>query len=210
MSSTITILHISDLHYFQPSSLFSEFSIQRCWGTLNYQRKTKVQEHEQIQERLLATISQESWDVLFLTGDITITGTAQELLWAKHKLHSLFQQGRVYLLPGNHDRYLPKAEQQDEFGKCYSALLPYDWKVFRQQKFFIQELSEDILLLGLDTVVPRPLYSSRGTISTAVLECCSLALQQYKKKYRYKIAMGHYPFWTPPSYKDPYCFRCLI
>lgn len=188
MDFNYRIIHISDLHFTKPR-FPKDFWSKRILGysSLNLLRRNLKHKWGLLQQSL----HQQDWDLLLITGDITNLGQQTEFKQALQLLQPLLKKGKLLVLPGNHDRYTQETVRQDWIKKVFAEHCPLSVKNRPQQPFFIKELKQGLLLIGLDMAVPRPWFDATGHLPAG----WQAGLLERLKPYQgwVKIAAGHYP-----------------
>jgi len=84
-----------------------------------------------------------------LTGDLTALGDSEELAQVRLLLTPLLAQGRLTVIPGNHDRYLTALA----FESCFSEHLKSDLPEYADARGypFVKLLGSRYALVGLDS-----------------------------------------------------------
>lgn len=187
-SADYRIIHLSDLHFTKP--IFPrDFWTKRMLGYLNLKlfRRGLFRKWRIVERKLL----KEHWDLLLISGDLTNLGQKLEFEQAKKLLEPYCKQGKLVVLPGNHDRYAKESMQQDWMKKIFGQECPISAKNREHKPFFIEELQPGLLLVGLDMSKPRPLFNATGSMPKNWQAELKKALEPYQSWV--KIATGHYP-----------------
>lgn len=189
------IAHFSDVHCtINPLSRKPHRVLgKRVMGSLNYffggRRAHFRNSNERLQE-LLADVDSQSPDHVICTGDLTQMSFPEEFETAANLFgHRLDHPSRFTVIPGNHDRYTQKTEQERHFEKWFGPLCEHG-------NFpFMKSLSESVTLIGLDPCRATSMADSSGKIGEAQLAKLHELLQQLKRAEQFVILALHYaPF----------------
>ncbi|MGK0291489.1 MAG: 3',5'-cyclic AMP phosphodiesterase CpdA [bacterium] len=203
MHNEIKIIHLSDFHFGQTSLYLSDFFSKRITGYVNLKRHRSKHFPIGLKNKIIQKVEQTSYDYLFITGDLTNLARESEFAEARERLDPILKKGKTIIIPGNHDRYVRSAAKQDWIQEYFGDFFPLSWKTRKQEgNFFIQDLNQDIVLVGVDMAVPRTYFSARGKVNKKALEKCSRLLNKPEYKEKVKIAIGHYPIWVPKGIHD--------
>ncbi|MEW6041541.1 MAG: metallophosphoesterase, partial [Elusimicrobiota bacterium] len=159
------ILHISDIHFgvpcFKPKKLLSK----RFVGMLNYLfNRRRIYQYESL-KKLGPSIEKRHIDYIIFTGDFATTSLEEEFVFGKNFLNSLEKYVRkIFIVPGNHDLYIRETAKEKLFERFFSdylgepltkgALFPYS-----------KEIDGEIVIVGVNSAMPMPFYSSEGFVS---------------------------------------------
>lgn len=100
----LRVAHISDLHFFSyPKSLVGYLG-KNGLGVLNHLFFRKKIFHSRIFKNLLTEILEQNIQELWISGDISVSGTLDEFAYAKGELAPFIHSPlKIRLVPGNHD-----------------------------------------------------------------------------------------------------------
>lgn len=208
MTSSQTIIHISDLHFINNNQsvlqglkenhqLFSK----RHLGWLNYKFRRQDHFDPGLKERLIHCLLSIDWDYLIITGDISTLALKREFELAYNKLKPLIDKGTVLFTAGNHDRYV-KTPNHDYMKKYFGECWPFNQKKSNREINPFIELNSSVVLFELEMAIPRIFYSSRGRLLNNLNSIEKKLKNQYKDHL--KIAIGHYPAFLPPGEHEGY------
>lgn len=109
------LLHISDVHFTvfpkNPTTLINKrFKglLRQVFGGVHFQAPSIAQGFPCLAQQLQA-------NSVCITGDFSLTALDKEFALAKQFVHTLSQNGSIYVLPGNHDVYTQHALTQQTF-----------------------------------------------------------------------------------------------
>jgi 3',5'-cyclic AMP phosphodiesterase CpdA len=124
-------------------------------------------------------------DHALCTGDLTSVSTETEFEDAAALFgERLRQPERFSCLPGNHDRYVPRAQGLFErhFGAlCEGARFP-----------FVKDLGQGVTLVGLDVARPTSVIDSSGLVGPAQLQALEALLTDGALRRRFVVLALHY------------------
>ena len=209
--SPLTIVHLSDLHFFDSNLLLKRllrsraFFSKRLVGMLNVKLRRKNLFEEDTYRRLLDCVKKLHWDYLVISGDLTNLSTEGEFLKARELLEPLIKKGRVILTAGNHDRYVRSALRPDPMERYFGDCFPFRKSESGNCSFPTVELDDGVVLFELELATPRFLFSSRGKIKSDLTAIRNLIGKKYSR-FR-KIAVGHYPAFLPETISEGYLHK---
>lgn len=125
--------------------------------------------------RIIDDIDALEVDHVLLTGDLTAMGDGAEFEAVHASLAHLASEGRLTVVPGNHDRYTDTPEQR-HFERVFASQLTSAIPEHADEKGypFVRLLGEDVALIGLDsTRVPgwsQYVVGRLGPVQLAALE----------------------------------------
>ena len=202
--SSLTLVHISDLHFTCQSAFFVEkiktgnFFSKRNLGWYNYRFRRKRHFLSETKTRLFKKLKEIHWDYLIITGDLTTLSLIEEFQEAKGQIMSLASHDKILLTAGNHDRYV-----QDASNYISDVFKDY-WPYLRSNKNSIPvnflEIGTNTVIVEFDMAVPRAFYSSRGKLKSDLDYIKKRLRDDYKNHI--KIAIGHYPAFLPPNVRE--------
>lgn len=185
------IAHISDLHI-PPLPLArigpTEFANKRLLGLFSWHHKWKREHRENILDALLTCLHELAPDHVCVTGDLTFTAHPLEIDQAARWLERLGDPGRVSLVPGNHDAYVPRA--LDYALDCWSPWMRDD---DGRSGFPYVHRRGPVNIVGLSSAVATPPAVSLGRIGSAQLAATRALLEAIKGEQRINLMMVHHP-----------------
>jgi 3',5'-cyclic AMP phosphodiesterase CpdA len=149
---------------------------------------------EPVAQAVIRELSQEQADFVLFSGDLTTTALRREFEAGRRLLQPLLDHwnGRFIAIPGNHDRYTPRATRHRLFESLFHDA--------NRELPFAMDLDERWSLVGFDCAVPRPL-SSRGRLHPELLGRLDDILGRLQQQARHIAVMGHYPLLYPQGVK---------
>ncbi|MFH1761555.1 MAG: metallophosphoesterase [bacterium] len=191
------ILHLSDIHFgvfkFKPGILASK----RVLGMINYLlRRKKIYTYSCARE-LGAFIEKKHIEYIVVTGDFTTTSMEAEYKMAQEYLQGLSKYVKgIFVVPGNHDAYIPEAVKAGLFQKYFSKWTG-EPMVKNQEWPYYRNLDQGILILGINSALPMIFYSAQGFLHKEEIKQIDQFLQKTPAKF--KIVINHYPLRLPPD-----------
>lgn len=185
----IRLAHISDVHISSPwQTLPRMFTSKRLMGGMNMLLFRRRELRNATFPLVLQHIQQQSPDLVLLTGDISTTALPHEFAHAQILLDPVIKQDKLVTIPGNHDVYTARAQQQGRYELYFSSFhgepnaeLPYP---------FVRRLDDKLTIIGLNSCVPTGLSGSWGILDEAQLTRLPELLLRYKDSFR--VIMIHH------------------
>ncbi len=186
-----TLVHISDLHIHQFSWRPWHYANKRLLGEANWWLRRGRQFPRSRQRTLVTQLQALDWDYLLCSGDVTQLSLKPEFELASLLLAPLLEKGQVFVLPGNHDRYV---KSDNHFEKYFGKYAP------KSHNLLWRRLSSHWWLLAWDSAKPAPWFKASGLVPSETLAESSRQLATLPKQGRVILA-NHYPlFFHPPHY----------
>ncbi|HEB90947.1 MAG TPA: metallophosphoesterase [Deltaproteobacteria bacterium] len=149
-------------------------------------------------------------DRILVTGDLTHVSLEREFRAAAVQLEALGDPERVFLIPGNHDCYVPVPHEaawdywapylaggrpQDfdpEIGACLTGCRP-DAPAPRHQDYPTLRLAGRLAMIGLCSAVPTPLFRAGGRLGRLQLDRLERLLVALEERGFFRVVMIHHP-----------------
>jgi 3',5'-cyclic AMP phosphodiesterase CpdA len=202
MDKTVTIFHISDLHFGDEVMNFTRlresggiFSKQLP-GLINYLYFRQKKFLPEIRVALLEYLQNSDWDYLIISGDLTTLSLHSEFQLARAALEPLIKKGPVLLTTGNHDCYTLKAEREGVIKKYFGDLFPFN--LTTEVKSY--PLPHNYILYEIDQAIHQHIFSSQGEVRVS-LSNLAQQMSQLKPELK-KIVLGHYPAFFPTDISE--------
>ena len=189
----LTLIHFGDLHLWN-IGWDGDPAFKRLLGLANLIVRRGRKFPYAVAQALIERLGGEQADLVMFTGDLTTTSLRREFSVARQLLQPLIEQWgeRLIAIPGNHDRYTPRAHQ----GRLFETLfgnLPGELPL-------ALDLNERWTLAAFDCAVPRPI-SSRGHLNPQAIARLDALLAEQRRRGRELIVAGHYPLVYPDRHK---------
>ena len=196
----IRVLHFSDVHldYRFDDVPISTFVGKRALGLLNLKvrRSTRFAEATNKLKALAEFMRVHQVDLALCTGDYTALGTDGELRHARKAITPFTQAPMGFVtVPGNHDMYVPKVDQESGFEEIFADLLVTDRPdlaargVWPQVRLF----GDALAIVAINSARPNPeLMRSSGHIEEGELSALKEILATPEVASRFVIVATHY------------------
>lgn len=198
---------VADPHYYDPALGLEGPAFKR----MLWDDRKMLKENKQLWDALIGELlSPEEPDIILVPGDITKDGERINHEKAASYFHNLQEQGKqVFVLPGNHDIFNPRAARYDGDKKIpVSSISPGEFlEIYRpfgyEQSFsrdphslsYAVELSPEYWLLALDSCIyqeqPEDLVVD-GEFSELTLSWAEDILFRAEQQGKTVIAMSHH------------------
>ena len=202
------MLHASDLHFQADCPV-------RRWPSLGWRRVVAQTEFRLLGRRklfmevastvrrLLEEADRQKADHLLVSGDLTALALPEEFEAAREALAPW--RGRLTIIPGNHDRYTPKASADRLFERAFAEDLVSDLPEHRREGLFpvVKLLGDDAATIGLCSArVPPSPGIAAGFIGRAQREGLEAALADPRVKGRAVLVAVHHAPLRPSGRPD--------
>lgn len=191
----LRLIHFGDLHLWR-AALGRDFYPKRFLGLANLIVRRGRRYPRSVAEALVRRLMTEEADYVLFSGDLTTTSHPEEFRVGRKLLAPLLARWgeRFIAIPGNHDRYTPKAVQARYFERLFLE---------DEQRYpFARDLSAQWALVAFDCSLPH-LVSSHGVYSAAIHADVKRLVQERRATGREVIVMGHYPLAYPGVRRRP-------
>lgn len=135
--------------------------------------------------RLLEDVEALGYDHALCTGDITQMSTPSEFVEAGAALQPMLSQRKFTIIPGNHDRYTPEAEQGRWFEETFADSAPQNYPEIRL-------LAENVSLILIDGSRATGLIDSSGWCGKQQLEQLSSMVTDSSLDGHFVVLAMHY------------------
>lgn len=187
--ASITLVAFSDLHMWR-FGWDGDLCPKCLLGLANLALRRARHYPIAAQTAMIERLADEQADHVLFAGDITTTSLRAEFEQGQMLLAPLMlrYEGRFHAIPGNHDRYTPRAAKQRLYERLFLG---------RDQSYpFTVRIGEGWSLVAIDCSVPRWL-TSRGQITDENMGRIGEALARERSAGRQVMVMGHYPLVYP-------------
>ena len=183
------LIHLSDPHLTTPPhwrSLFgrSHFG-KRFLGYGSWSRRRRFSLRRAWLDELQVEVRSRQPDRILLSGDLTQTGTLEEIRQARDWLGQLAPAEQLSLVPGNHDVYA--ADSWPNLAREWQPYLP----AAGSDGFPFAHRAERVAVFGLCSAVPTRPGSACGLLGTAQLERLAEMLAEQADAFR--LLLLHHP-----------------
>ncbi len=181
---------LGDLHTFRLYAHPWQLLNKRPLGLINlYLNRRKKFKHQYLPP-LLQHLQAQNPQTLLLSGDLTTTGLPSEFRDAHRILKPLLEKYKTYLVPGNHDRYIPAITKNKMLEKHFPHQTPKDYPN-------LQPLHGQWQLLSINPAIPRGL-NAQGKLGANQLAKIKSLIQNLTPKQGL-IILSHYPIYSPAN-----------
>jgi 3',5'-cyclic AMP phosphodiesterase CpdA len=186
---SVRLIHFSDLHLWGYGFDRDPFP-KRIGGLANLAFNRSRAFPRAVAEALLARLAGEEADFILFSGDVSTTALKKEFRAARELFAPLRERWgeRFIAIPGNHDRYTPRATRN----RLYERLF-----LEAEQRYpIVRKLGKAWDLVGFDAAVPRWIYS-HGDAGPALIADLARTLKAIALPGRRLLATGHFPILYP-------------
>lgn len=199
MRTSLRIIHVSDIHHQLDWD-------RRSWtssgwrgvpGRLElhaFRRMHKFSEGAATWNLILEDIDQLKVDHVIFTGDLTAMGAGDEFEAVRSSVKHLTDEGRLTLVPGNHDRYID-APGKRHFERVFAPEITSVMPEYADETGypFVRFVGEDVALIGLDsTRVPGWMQYFVGRIGPPQLAALGRILDDPRLANRVVHVLSHH------------------
>lgn len=194
-------IHISDLHIPVRIPLIS-LRGKMISGYLNFALRRRKLHPISAVHKLVEFIQKSDYDCLILSGDITNVSHEREFAETRKILSPILNE-KVFVIPGNHDRYMKKSVRPIDLYEKYFAEFSGTQIPNAEGEYIRIKKIGDITLIGWDSNEPTPIAIATGYVKPKVVELTRKFIEDnHIKKY---AVICHHPIWSPPdSFESEY------
>ncbi len=211
MSADICFAHLSDWH---ATSLAGGgaalFRGKRISGWASWGLSRRRHHDPRILAAAFRDVHAQGVDRILVTGDLTHVSLESEFLAAVRQLEALGDPERVFLIPGNHDCYVPASAASswdhwadylvgdpfstfdDELAACLSAPAPAGVAP-RHEDYPTLRLSGRLATIGLCSSIPTPIFRAGGRLGPEQLDRLERLLALLAARGMCRVVMIHHP-----------------
>lgn len=191
--SPLTLIHFGDLHLWR-FGLDGDFFPKRFLGLANLALRRGRAFPESVARAVVKRIASETADWLLFAGDLATTSLVAEFVEGRRLFQPLFDRWgkRFIAIPGNHDRYTPRAAEGYLFEMHFlraAGVYP-----------FARDLNDHWTAIGYDCSLPRRIAST-GRVDRGLVDALREMLRGLRGRHpdRRLLVMGHYPLVYPDA-----------
>jgi 3',5'-cyclic AMP phosphodiesterase CpdA len=194
-----TIAHLSDLHT-TPVRVTNPLDLlnKRILGWLSWTLRRQKLYRPEVLQTLITDLHQQPHDTVVVTGDIANISLEDEFSAALPWLQKLGTPENVFIIPGNHDAYIPMSYQQS--WKHWEAYLQSDEVQYANNTlhkdvvFPTVRIREPVVLIGLNSAFPPAAWhAANGSVGLQQLERLEQLLQQFSTTGLCRVVLIHHP-----------------
>lgn len=188
-----SIGHLSDLHTtpVRPESP-RQLLNKRFLGWLSWRLNRRHIYRPDVLDALIADLDVTAPDQVVVTGDLTNVGLESEFIAARAWLDRIGHPERVFIIPGNHDAYVPIAREHswDRWSEYLAGDSdPGDGEL----QFPTLRRRGPVALVGVCTARPSPPFMATGAVGTEQLERLEKLLTRLADSDACRVVLIHHP-----------------
>jgi len=210
VSQLIRFAHLSDWH---ATSLrhpgLEAFRGKRLSGYASWLLSRRRHHDAAILEAAIRDVRSQSVDRVLVTGDLTHISLPAEFDAARRQLETLGSPERVFLIPGNHDCYVPvdpvrgwdrwapylrgvlPGEVDGELARALAS--PADGRAPRHADYPTLRVFGRVALIGLCSAIPTPVFRAGGRLGEPQLDRLRGLLGACAARGMARVLMVHHP-----------------
>jgi 3',5'-cyclic AMP phosphodiesterase CpdA len=196
VDSPLTLVFFGDLHAWR-HGMDGDFFPKRFLGQANLALHRGGKFPAAAARRVAERLAGEKADWMLFAGDASTGALRAEFLAGRAMLEPVFERwgDRLIAIPGNHDRYTPRATRERLFE---SLFLKRDvgGSADGPEGPFAVDLNATWTLVAIDCAVPRLLVSA-GRVTAIQLADLDRLLERQRARGRRLMVLGHYPLAYP-------------
>jgi len=185
--------HLSDLHLAAPPRL-QEVAGKRGLGFINWHRGRKLIHRREVIDALTRDLKASAPDHIAVTGDLVNLSLPAEYARARAWLNGLGPPSDVTVIPGNHDIYVPEAQQGP--AKYWGEYMRGDDGADSGTFPFLRRRGA-VALIALCSALPTAPFLATGSLGAQQLNRLAAALEETQNLFR--VVLIHHPPRSPPS-----------
>ena len=188
--AAFTLAHLSDPHLPPlPVPRLSELLGKRALGYLNWTRNRHKYHRRAVLDVLVSDLRAQVPGHIAVTGDLVNLALETEFAPALTWLQGVGPPDQVTAIPGNHDAYVRAT--QHRFAESWADYLRGDDA--SDATFPFLRRRGPLLLIGLSTAVPTPLFMATGTLGRAQAEALEQILSRLAGDDAFRVLLVHHP-----------------
>jgi 3',5'-cyclic AMP phosphodiesterase CpdA len=191
-----TIAHLSDLHT-TPVRVTNPLVLlnKRVLGWLSWTLRRQKEYRPEVLQTLITDLHQQLHDSVVVTGDLANISLEEEFPAAVPWLQKLGSPENVFIIPGNHDAYIPMSYEQS--WKHWEAYLQSDEAQHTNHEgivFPTVRIREPVVLIGVNTAFPPASWlDANGSVGPQQLVRLEQILQQFATTNLCRVVLIHHP-----------------
>ncbi len=211
MCAEIRFAHLSDWH---ATTLvgggWALLSPKRLSGWASWRLRRRTCHSLSVLAAAFRDVRSQAVDRILVTGDLTHVSLEQEFRAAALQLEALGTPEKVFLIPGNHDCYVPvplacswdlwsaylagarPADLDPELSACL-APAPEETRAPRHQDYPTLRVHRGLAMVGLCSAIPTPIFRAGGRLGASQLDRLERLLNVLRDRKLCRIVMIHHP-----------------
>ncbi len=181
--------HLADPHLTTLEGVrWRELLNKRLLGYLSWRRRRRAEHRGEVLAALVEDLHRFRPGQILVAGDLTHVGLPAEFREAAAWLRRLGPPGRVFLVPGNHERYVaaPWRETFDYWREYLDG--GEDETVFP-----IQRRAGEVVFFGVSSAIPTPPFLATGRVGTQQLARLEVLLREAGAAGLVRVLLIHHP-----------------
>lgn len=198
----VRIAHFSDTHVLSLKGVTPRRFLNKRWtGAVNLALNRSRHYRTDIFVRVLDAIAALEVDHAVCTGDLVNLALEPEFEMVHGLLAERFGPSELTLVPGNHDYYVKEAITGGLFERHFGEYLPADLDLGLAEgaRYPVTRLLDGVLLVGLSSAIPTPVFVANGEVGRAQLAGLEVALCHPEARDRFRLVLLHHPLLPEPA-----------
>jgi 3',5'-cyclic AMP phosphodiesterase CpdA len=196
-----TIAHLSDLHI-TPVQVqhLSTVCNKRILGWLSWRLRRRKHYLPEVLQALVLDLQHAPHDQVVVTGDLTNISLEEEFTAAVPWLQRLGSPDKVFIIPGNHDAYVPvpyarswrhwEAYLQSDKSYRPAGLSAHDSAAM----FPTVRIRDHVVFIGVNTALPPASFlQATGQVGAQQLEKLEALLHEFAAQRLCRVVLLHHP-----------------
>jgi 3',5'-cyclic AMP phosphodiesterase CpdA len=186
------------------------FPLKRLSGWASWRLGRRHRHSQRVLEAAFRDVQTQHVDQILVTGDLTHVSLEQEFRAAAKQLEALGTSNEVFLIPGNHDCYIPVAKAAS--WDLWSAYLagtslegldpafkeglvapPGEALAPRHEDYPTLRVHGNLAMIGLCSAIPTPIFRAGGWLGETQLERLERLLSAARDLGLFRVVMIHHP-----------------
>lgn len=191
-----SIGHLSDLHTtpVRPESP-RQLLNKRLTGWLSWRLRRRHLYRPDVLEALIADLGDTAPDHVVVTGDLTNVGLESEFVAARGWLDRIGHPQSVFVIPGNHDAYVPIAREVSwDLWHAYMASdIAPDVDPPKSLEFPTLRRRGPVAIVGVNSAEPSPIFMATGSVGREQRERLEEMLLRLGGEGVCRVVLIHHP-----------------
>ena len=217
MTGEIRFAHLSDWHATTlVGAGWGLLRLKRLAGWASWRLNRRHWHSREVLEAAIRDVHEQSVDRVLVTGDLTHVSLESEFRTAAGQLEMLGSSEKVFLIPGNHDCYVP-VEPERSWDHWASYLLGTSRsdldaslagcvvpkasasngseakRAPRHEDYPTLRVHGRLAMIGLCSAIPMPVLRARGELGAAQLDRLEGLLEVLREQGYARVVMLHHP-----------------
>ncbi len=184
--------------------------LKRLSGWASWRISRRQHHSPTILEAAFRDLHRQGINRILVTGDLTHVSLEQEFRVAAEQLARLGTPEEVFLIPGNHDCYVPVSHERswdhwcayltgmspDELGADSGSYLtpPRSPQLApRHEDYPTLRVEGGLAMIGLCSAIPTPIFRAGGRLGRGQLERLENLLTLLRERQLFRVVMVHHP-----------------